>query len=226
MIRAILLSLAFFVLSSSAQAQSESQSAIEKGTELRLESQLKVCFKYKSASDFFAHLKSRYQIQLLISQSGKDLGLQPEKFMFSRETKNQPIRATLEVYLDTYKATYLIRDNLIILVDKDNAEYYENLRLRVYNFRDLLRKWKREAANPFKPIEYSTTNRKPLSSLTKDDLTELVQNYVEPNSWEATEGLGMIQWFGDSLIVRQTEVAHVKIKQLLSKLKNNLIHVQ
>ena len=55
--------------------------------------------------------------------------------------------------------------------------------------------------------------------LTMDALAQVIQNVIEPASWEVAGGEGRLQQLGSSLIVWQTRNLHTQIGELLNQLR-------
>ena len=55
--------------------------------------------------------------------------------------------------------------------------------------------------------------------LSGGDVASLIMNLIDPVSWEHSGGEGVINVFGDAMVVRQTETNHAAISELLKQLQ-------
>ena len=211
-----------FLSAQSPTSETEKESIVEK----KLETEISFQQKDDKFSKLVAHLVEACSLKIKIHQSAMDAGLANDD-LISFDYEKTRLRTALTLFLDKYECTYRIKDDILILMTRDEAQ--NHLRMKLYPCRDIL-KWIEDADPELKQKVNKSTDKATetqkaktiFSADTRHELTFLIENMVAPDSWEGSEGLGTHRILNGILIVSQTEEVHSKINKLLKQLRKTL----
>ncbi len=196
-------------------SENEKEAILEK----KLENSVSLTIKEGEVSKLLSQLMSKFDIKIRIHQSAKDAGLDKSD-LISFDFQQTRLRTALDLFLEPYECTYHIKDDILVLLTKDEAT--NNLRVKMYPCRDILKMIEDTDPELKQLNKNSDKQKKVFSAETRYELTFLIENTVNPESWESTEGFGTQRILNGVLIVNQTEIVHAKIGKLLENLRKNL----
>lgn len=165
----------------------------------------------KPLSDVVAEIGRTYNISVVLDQRALDaIGIGGDTPV-TLHVDGISLKSALRWMLGQLNLTYAIRDELLIITSREEAE--AQLTSRVYDVADLVS----EEANPF---AVSVTPGPPGDC---DPLIDVITSTVAPDSWDVVGGRGSISGYSLNsrwaLVVRQTDEVHDEIEQLLSSLR-------
>lgn len=124
----------------------------------------------------------------------------------TRRISGISLQAALRPLLDELDMTYAIRDEVLLLTTKTEAENL--LQCKVYPVFDLA----------VRPADSPPTG----GAVDYDSLIETIRSNVDPSSWDQVGGPGSIQSFANAgaIVVRYTTQGHAEIARLLRALRD------
>lgn len=162
--------------------------------------------------EFVDMISEKYGMPTFIDENAfDDEGLDTEEEVDWKLT-NIRLRTALSMILDTKDLTYLIKDGILVITTKTEAE--DRQTTRVYDCSSLLANDQSLAALATKPGSPSGAGN------STNSLIMVLQNCVEPLSWEDNGGPAgaKIVPFRNKLIIRNTEAIHHDLRLLLDEL--------
>jgi hypothetical protein len=162
-------------------------------------------FRDQPLTDVIEFLRQKHQIEILLDTKPlSDAGVGSDTPV-TRSLKGVSLRTALKLLLDELDLTYLIRDEVLIITSKTEAE--NTLSIKVYPVFDLI----------VRPADAPTDR----PALDFQSLIENVRNNIAPKTWDEVGGPGAIQPFTNSgaLVIFQTTEAHEEIAEFLKALR-------
>lgn len=177
-------------------------------------------------------LRANYGINVYLDQSAIDDSLTTDDLITfnARDLRSQ---TSLKLMLDQHNATFIIRDDVLMIISKDVAKDPEFLVRKIINCKELLDKiavveraqmnCARKPVQPFTDSsEASGDGEKPtdakFGAFAADNLLEAIKTSVTPDDWAETNGNGTVMIVGNCLIIHQTNQAIHQIEMLLEEL--------
>jgi len=146
-------------------------------------------------------LKKTQKIEIqLDTKALEEVGVGTDKPV-TIKLKNVTLRSALRHILRPLDLVYTIQDEVLLITTPEVIE--SNLIVEIYPVRDLIQykddrgRWQEEAT----------------------ELAELIQEFVQPNTWDRVGGPGSIPDYDGLLVVSQTQEIHAEIAELLAKLR-------
>jgi hypothetical protein len=143
--------------------------------------------------------------------------------------KNVKLRTLLELILEQLELTYVTKDDLILITTPEEAESPDNMVVRVYDCRELLalprppgsiRPKTADGGRPAAPAEGSVglegKGAKQLETSDAENLIDVIETAVAPESWVNVGGPGAIAEYKGLLSVSATQNVHEKVERLLN----------
>lgn len=171
-----------------------------------LEEPCELDFADQPLADVMSRLAEQHHVQVFLDQKAlSDAGVATDT-PITRSIKGLSLRAALKLLLDELDLTYLIRNEVLMITSKTEAENF--LTMKVYPVFDLT------ARPPDAPAN------KP--ALDFQSLIENITSNIAPGSWDEVGGPGAIQSFTNSgaLVISQTTEVHEEIAQFLKALRD------
>ncbi len=124
----------------------------------------------------------------------------------SIELTDRPLASVLNLLLNQYNLTWLIRNDVIVITSMLQAG--NDLRTLAYTVPDLV-------------VLSDGVDR---WSVYQCELMEILHQTASPNSWSSVGGAGTVQYFpaSQTLVVNQTREVHREIQELLGMLRESL----
>ncbi|HJT35441.1 MAG TPA: hypothetical protein VJ783_25670, partial [Pirellulales bacterium] len=157
-------------------------------------------------SDLVAMLSERYGIQAVLDRRAlEDAGIGSDT-PFTRHASFSSLRSALRLMLGELDLTYVIRDEVLVITSKTEAE--NMMVVKVYPVFDL--------------VVRSGEGGGERSALDYRKLIQLIQSTVAPDSWQDVGGPGAMESFANfgALVVSQTTEVHEEIAQHLRALRD------
>jgi hypothetical protein len=148
--------------------------------------------------DVIGQLAERHGLQVMFARGAIEEAGATIDYPHSVEVRGVSLRNLLELVLDQHGLTWIIRDEVLVVTSKEAAD--NMLRNRVYPVADIL-------AKGFE------------GSYGVDDLSDMIQSIVAPQSWDEVGGPGSVPTYPGALVVRQTQPVHEEIERLLAMLR-------
>jgi hypothetical protein len=221
-----------------------SREAKNADTRVQLETESAIELRNASLSDLSLMLAERLQHGCLLDyRRMEEEGVDRESGNLNWNLTNASLGTMLETLLDEVQLTYQIRDGILVITSQSAAD--DDLSLVIYDAEVLFSSAVvvvRNEANPVEEmllqlVQQSSVGEKvDLDSLRAsidrlsekfgsqqarmrfNQVADLIETQVDPNSWEVNGGVASISSVGNRLIVRQTERTHRKIRKLLDDL--------
>lgn len=116
-------------------------------------------------------------------------------------------RSMLRLILSEHDLTWLIRDEVLIITTRDDAE--SDLETRLYPVLDLV------------ALEGNTVDEAARGEHDYDKLIESITTTVEPDSWDEVGGPGTVADFPNAaaLVITQTQEVHEQVEKVLLSLR-------
>jgi hypothetical protein len=163
-------------------------------------------FADQPLADVLSQLAEQHHVQVFLDQKAlSDAGVATDTPV-TRSIKGLSLRTALKLILEELDLTYLIRNEVLKITSKTEAE--NMLTTKVYPVFDLA------ARSPDAPIN------KP--ALDFQSLIENITSNIVPTSWDEVGGPGAIQSFTNSgaLVISQTTEVHEEIVEFLKALRD------
>ncbi|MCZ6787398.1 MAG: hypothetical protein O7E54_09565, partial [Planctomycetota bacterium] len=168
-----------------------------------------------------AYIRSVTGLNFVLSQKVKE-----EKAEVEIELKvdNVPVDQVLMFITEPHDMTWKIEYGVVMILDKEEALAAPVLRF--YDVKDLVAKIQDFPGQDVNliPSKYQPPEEEepedPVSPFEIDQLIEVIQTTVEPESWDAIEG-AEIQPKNNVLVIRTIPEVHRKIAKLLADLRKN-----
>ncbi|HVA47203.1 MAG TPA: hypothetical protein VNH11_12615 [Pirellulales bacterium] len=163
-------------------------------------------FAEQPLSDVIEYLKQRHGIDIqLDSKALTDAGVNSDT-PITRRIKGITLRALLRLTLDELDLTYVIRNEVLMITSKTEAE--NMLLARVYPVFDLV------VRPPDAPADRP--------ALDFPALIDNITNNLVPTTWDEVGGPGAIEGFTNAgaLVITQTTAAHDEIVEYLKALRD------
>lgn len=162
-------------------------------------------FTERPLADVLSKLAEQSSVQIYLDQKAlTDAGVGSDT-PITRWIKGLSLREALKLLLDELELTYVIRNELLMVTSKTEAE--NMLTTRVYPVFDLLA-----------PPRGAPTDRPPLNF---QSLIDNITSNIQSNTWDDVGGPGSIQPFtsAGALVISQTNQAHEEITEFLKALR-------
>ena len=180
----------------------------EAGARIRavLNSPTTVNFKEASLREVAAYFSALHKISVKLEfHALEDVAMSPDAGLVTAELSGVSLRSALRIILGELDLTYVIRDEILMITTREEAEL--QLATKLYPVGDL--------------VGYKDPSGQSWSDF--DTLIELINSTVEPESWEEVGGPGAIspiQFQGtDVICIRQTDEVHDEIAKLLARMR-------
>lgn len=145
-----------------------------------------------------------------------------------------PAKGALELISTVYNVNYVVRDGVITIITKDTAKGGEYIEF--YDVRDLINKVASFPSTDYNLSPSGAVEEEPPEPpeptpivIEGDALRDLIQNNIDPSTWEGNSNVTINLQQSGALVVRQTSEVHAKIDKLLSDLRANarmMINIQ
>jgi len=145
-----------------------------------------------------------------------------------------PAKGALELVSTVYGVNYVVRDGVITIITKDTAKGGEYI--EIYDVRDLINKVASFPSTDYNLSPSGAVEEEPPEPpeptpivIEGDALRDLIQNNIDPSTWEGNSNVTINLQQSGALVVRQTGEVHAKIDKLLSDLRANarmMINIQ
>ncbi len=226
------------------KSTSTSREAKNADTRIQLETTAAFEMQEASLSDLSSMLAERLQHGCLLDHRRmEEEGVDRESGNLNWNLTNASLGTMLETLLDEMQLTYQIRDGILVITSQSAAD--DDLSLVIYDAEVLFSSVVVVVRNESNPVEEmllqlvqqsSDLGKIELDSLQAsidrlsekfgsqqarmrfNQVADLIETQVDPNSWEVNGGVASISSVGNRLIVRQTERTHRKIRKLLDDL--------
>lgn len=166
--------------------------------------------------DCIAFLKDFHKIKIWIDRQGlTDEGMALDQ-PITLKLAGVKLRSVLMLLLEPVQLTYVVEDNLLKFVPSRMAN--NKLITHTYQVHDLFHE---STIAEDQPFEEHGAPRCPPSTLRPGDVEATIKTTIDPESWDAQQGLGLMKYDSESgsLVIRQRPSAHEQILQLLSALR-------
>jgi hypothetical protein len=197
-------------------------------------------FTGQPLTEVFEYINQRYSIgQYYIDYSAmKDVGFDPTTTLVTESFKNTRLRTALNLMLSNFDLGYTIHDGILIFSTKEKLD--ATLETRVYDCRQILsadsgefrapdsrKNQKTEiSATPSVPAYGGPGMGPPIAKdrppTPADDLMDVIQTSVQPQTWTMRNGHGTICEFDGLLIVNATAAVQSDVVDLLDKISSRL----
>lgn len=153
-------------------------------------------------SDALDLIAQQQRIPLLIDREAlDDAGVDPALNAATLKVTGIRLRSALNLLLRPFELTWLIEDDVLTVTTQEHAD--SKLFTKIYPVADLL----------------EPTLQDPLGSPTIDDLLQVLESCVAPESWTNVGGSGSAAAIQGSLIVSQSYPVHQQIARLFEELR-------
>ncbi len=128
----------------------------------------------------------------------------------TRKIKDLPVRTALQLILNEYDLTYLLREEMILITSQDKAE--TELITRTYPVGDLI---------PLMPVQSISGGGREKARSGYETLIEAITTTVRQDTWQEVGGPGTIVpvSVSHSLVISQTSDVHEAVLELLRALR-------
>jgi hypothetical protein len=128
---------------------------------------------------------------------------------------------SLELMLDQFEADYLVDDQVVKIVSQEVVGESQFLTRRIVDFRPLIKEAMQDRLGL-----YSNDKEPPqaweISMIVEEELIELIQQTVDPDSWDGRNGNGTIASLNGVFVILQTRRGHESVERLLRDLTERL----
>ena len=186
------------------EAEARAQQAIRKSLQKR------VSLKYveKPLSAVAAEIAKEHGPPVFLDRRAlEDFGIVPEDLLISAKYDDLSLQSALNLLLETANLDWIIRDDVLLITSKDEAEQY--LTLRVYPVEDLV-----DQAELREVAKYGEV-------FLFDSLIESITSTVLPESWTEAGGPACVDSVDGlrCLVCSQSRQGHAGIEEMLAKVR-------
>lgn len=163
----------------------------------KLQTRISAPFAEIPLSDVLSYIADKTGTRTYVdARALEDIAVELENATVTMELEEVPAEMVLELALSQFDLGYYLRSGVIIVTSMDVAERHTEV--RIYPVADLV-------GRDYGRLEH---------------LREVIENTIQPDSWDQQGGLGTIESFDALLIVRQTSNLHRKIEVLLRQIRD------
>jgi hypothetical protein len=152
------------------------------------------------------------------NQSLKDAGIDPTTTLVTICLREARLKTALDLLLSQFNLDYYIHDGIPIITPKEKADAI--FETRIYDCRDLLISGAENFHKYHGTASAAVPDAKTHSPI--NDLIQIINNSVRPQSWTSQGGPCTVDEYGGLLVINQTYEGHSQIADLLDKLSAKL----
>ncbi len=162
-------------------------------------------------------------ISILLDPEGLEEAGVTADHLVNFDAKNVEVRVALNLLLGPRHLSYRKQEGVLIVTSAELCSEWQETRL--YNIRDMLSSsWARRSeygvgtSNKGFPGSFPT-RKKARWELAADEIVEIIQGIVQPDSWADNGGPSSIEVYRGMLVITQTEEGHHDVEALLRQLR-------
>lgn len=167
---------------------------VESKLRAALEQPIDLDFQNVPLKDVVIHLQELLGIPIVLSLKKLEEAAVSADTPITHKLAKKSARDHLQLLLKQVALDFLVRDEVLQITTPEDVEF--QLDTRIYDTRQLI------AA----------------TGISADDLVNLIESSVQPQSWDSSGGPGSVKPFRNLLIVSHIERVHEEIEKLLAKL--------